>query len=93
MSAIDTIRPALAALRNRLPWASAPLRPAGARMIADLTDATDAMLVTACVNSAPSWVALYDVAVRMRSRLRQGKANVLAADRDALYKALAELEK
>lgn len=91
MSQVAKIK-ALLPLVSERPWAFAEKRPARARMIADVVTTPDCELFTTLVNGADDWLALYTVAARLRARLKGKKTNVLASDRDALYKALAELE-
>ena len=92
MSAIASIKGALAGLSSRLPWRFAAQRPAGARTIADVTDATDAALVTTLVNASPDLVALYDAARTIHMRAVMGVTYIRAAERKAIAAAVSRLE-
>ncbi len=92
MSKILEIKRLMSASTPR-PWKSGARRPAGGRMIADVVTVPDSELLTEAVNAVDGLLALYAVAARLRTRLKAKKLNIIASDRDALYKALEELEK
>lgn len=90
MSKIATIK-ALAPKTTPRPWRYGPKQPKKG-LIADVVSLEDCDLLTTSVNSTDGLLALYAVAARISARLKAKKTTVLAADREALYKALAELE-
>lgn len=66
--------------------------PAAPNLIGGFDSDPNADMAAAARNAAADLYKLYETAVRLRTRLKAGKANILAADRDSIYAILKVLE-
>ncbi len=83
---------ALLMLATARPWQWGETTPVGRNTLAQVVRPDDAELAVLCVNSAAHWLALYRVAGAIHARSVLGFTYLRAADRNALRKALTDLE-